>query len=151
MDREDSWRAIAAARLDLADLLEGLEEAEWDKPSLCAGWRVRDVAAHVAMTPLVPGVGRVGDASDVARALQLVDEEPRGLLGDLGLLGEVGEPAAVHGDALEDPRLRRGDVAEPGLGERGEDAGLHRPVRDEQQQPQVQRHGHRPLDDSQSL
>ena len=56
MDREESWRAIAAARLDLADLLDGLDGAEWDKPSLCAGWRVRDVAAHVAMTPLVPGV-----------------------------------------------------------------------------------------------
>ncbi|WP_030441519.1 maleylpyruvate isomerase family mycothiol-dependent enzyme [Actinoplanes subtropicus] len=56
MDREDSWRAIAAMRIDLAGLLGGLDEPEWEKPSLCAGWRVRDVAAHVAMTPLAPGV-----------------------------------------------------------------------------------------------
>jgi uncharacterized protein (TIGR03083 family) len=63
MDREDSWRAIAAIRISLADLLEGLDEPEWDQPSLCAGWRVRDVAAHVAMTPLAPGVrGMLADA-----------------------------------------------------------------------------------------
>lgn len=56
MDREDSWRAIAGLRLGLADLLDQLSEAEWETPSLCAGWRVRDVAAHVAMAPQVPGV-----------------------------------------------------------------------------------------------
>ena len=56
MDREDSWRTITSLRLGLADLLDELSEAEWEAPSLCAGWRVRDVAAHVAMTPQVPGV-----------------------------------------------------------------------------------------------
>ena len=56
MDREESWQVIAEQRLTLARLLEGLSEAEWEHPSLCAGWRVRDVAAHVAMAPL-PGWG----------------------------------------------------------------------------------------------
>lgn len=53
MDREESWQVIAARRRALADLLEGLSAAEWERPSLCDGWRVRDVAAHVAMAPQV--------------------------------------------------------------------------------------------------
>ena len=31
----------------VADLLESLDAADWDRPSLCAGWRVRDVAGHL--------------------------------------------------------------------------------------------------------
>jgi uncharacterized protein (TIGR03083 family) len=53
MDSEESWQVIAGQRLALADLLEGLSAEEWERPSLCAGWRVRDVAAHVAMAPQV--------------------------------------------------------------------------------------------------
>ena len=59
MDREQSWRVIAEQRLSLARLLEGLSDDEWEQPSLCAGWRVRDVAAHVAMAPQVPGSGSI--------------------------------------------------------------------------------------------
>lgn len=40
---------IAAERRELADLLDGLDDAQWEAPSLCAGWRVREVAAHVSM------------------------------------------------------------------------------------------------------
>lgn len=42
-------------RRDLADFLDGLTPEQWAHPSLCAGWSVRDVAAHVVsfeeMTP----------------------------------------------------------------------------------------------------
>ncbi|MFC4945659.1 maleylpyruvate isomerase family mycothiol-dependent enzyme, partial [Pseudonocardia sp. GCM10023141] len=34
-------------RADLANLLDTLTPAQWDSPSLCAGWRVRDVVAHM--------------------------------------------------------------------------------------------------------
>ncbi|MFI6449867.1 maleylpyruvate isomerase family mycothiol-dependent enzyme [Kitasatospora sp. NPDC050543] len=40
---------IAAERRDLADLLDRLRPAQWDEPSLCAGWRVREVTAHMSM------------------------------------------------------------------------------------------------------
>ncbi|MFB9338830.1 maleylpyruvate isomerase family mycothiol-dependent enzyme [Actinoplanes octamycinicus] len=56
MDPEASWQAITGMRLRLADLLESLGEADWESPSLCAGWRVRDVAAHVALAPQPPGM-----------------------------------------------------------------------------------------------
>jgi uncharacterized protein (TIGR03083 family) len=41
--------AVAAQRRDLAALLAGLAPEAWDHPSLCAGWRVRDVVAHLTM------------------------------------------------------------------------------------------------------
>jgi uncharacterized protein (TIGR03083 family) len=41
--------AIAAERRDLADLFGGLPGETWDAPTLCAGWRVREVVAHMTM------------------------------------------------------------------------------------------------------
>jgi uncharacterized protein (TIGR03083 family) len=66
MDEERSWASITAQRLSLAELLDGLSAAEWEQPSLCAGWRVRDVAAHVAMAPQAPGLGAM--LADAVRA-----------------------------------------------------------------------------------
>jgi uncharacterized protein (TIGR03083 family) len=40
---------IADGRRDLADVLDGLSPAQWDAPSLCDGWAVRHVVAHVTM------------------------------------------------------------------------------------------------------
>jgi uncharacterized protein (TIGR03083 family) len=57
---------ITEQRLGLARLLQGLSDAEWEQPSLCAGWRVRDVAAHVALAPQVPGLGSM--LADAIRA-----------------------------------------------------------------------------------
>lgn len=37
----------AGERRDLADLLETLTAEQWQMPSLCTGWTVHDVAAHV--------------------------------------------------------------------------------------------------------
>jgi uncharacterized protein (TIGR03083 family) len=32
----------------VADLLDALPAGRWDEPTLCAGWRVREVAAHMS-------------------------------------------------------------------------------------------------------
>lgn len=40
--------AIAAERRELADLFDGLSAEQWNEPSLCAGWRVREVVAHMS-------------------------------------------------------------------------------------------------------
>lgn len=55
MDADTIWASVAAERRYLADLLEGRADEEWERPSLCTEWRVRDVVAHVAMTPQPPG------------------------------------------------------------------------------------------------
>lgn len=59
MDRDGKWAVIAGQRRVLADMLDGLDDEAWDRPSLCARWRVRDVAAHVALTPQSPGAARI--------------------------------------------------------------------------------------------
>jgi uncharacterized protein (TIGR03083 family) len=41
--------AIAAERRELATVLAGLSGPEWDAPTLCEGWRVREVVAHMTM------------------------------------------------------------------------------------------------------
>ncbi|WP_328620143.1 maleylpyruvate isomerase family mycothiol-dependent enzyme [Streptomyces sp. NBC_00354] len=45
----DIAAATAAERRELADVLDTLTPDQWDAPSLCAGWRVREVAAHMSM------------------------------------------------------------------------------------------------------
>ncbi|MFF4318358.1 maleylpyruvate isomerase family mycothiol-dependent enzyme [Streptomyces sp. NPDC001568] len=49
VDTTELRTVIAAERRELADLLAGLPVESWDAPSLCAGWRVREVAAHMTM------------------------------------------------------------------------------------------------------
>jgi uncharacterized protein (TIGR03083 family) len=42
-----NYRALACREREaFADLLKGLAPHEWKAPTLCAGWTVRDVAAH---------------------------------------------------------------------------------------------------------
>lgn len=49
MDQDEAWKAIDVHRLNVADLLDDLSDDEWRRPSLCEGWTVRDVAAHLAL------------------------------------------------------------------------------------------------------
>jgi uncharacterized protein (TIGR03083 family) len=59
----DIWPAITAERLALAADLEALPDARWDTPSLCTGWSVRDVLAHMAAT------AKIGPASFFGKLL----------------------------------------------------------------------------------
>jgi len=43
----ETFALIARSRLALADALDGLDPAEWSQPSLCSGWSVHVVAAHL--------------------------------------------------------------------------------------------------------
>ncbi len=40
---------IAAERRELADVFDRLHHSQWNAPSLCAGWRVREVVAHMSL------------------------------------------------------------------------------------------------------
>lgn len=60
---------VACERRDIVVMLRTLSNDEWAAPSLCAGWRVRDVAAHLcadALSPLAYGgmLVRRGFAAD---------------------------------------------------------------------------------------
>jgi uncharacterized protein (TIGR03083 family) len=66
MDAEQSWHVIQQQRLAIADLLDGLSPTQWESPSLCAAWRIRDVAAHLTTVSMPPPPGSM--LVDVVRA-----------------------------------------------------------------------------------
>ena len=106
MAKPDLMACAVEERSELLELLRGLTEAQWESPSLCSRWRVRDVAAHVvsydelsaaalAATFLRGGL-RIDTVNDVAlgRYADLVPQgivalvarclRPRGLTAGLG-------------------------------------------------------------------
>ena len=54
MDDDAVWAAVDAERSSLADLFAGLSDEAWGVASLCAGWTVRDVLAHLALAQPTP-------------------------------------------------------------------------------------------------
>jgi uncharacterized protein (TIGR03083 family) len=61
----DAWPLVHAERRALIDDLAGLDDGQWTRPSLCDGWTVHDVAAHMVD---VASTTRLGFAIDMARA-----------------------------------------------------------------------------------
>jgi uncharacterized protein (TIGR03083 family) len=55
MNTDEIWRTIDEQRTSLAGLLETLSPQQWNSASLCEGWTVRDVAAHVTHSQMGPG------------------------------------------------------------------------------------------------
>ena len=55
MNPDELWAAIDTQRLRTTDLLNELTPGEWDTPSLCDGWTVRDVAAHLTLQQMTLG------------------------------------------------------------------------------------------------
>lgn len=49
MNDDEVWAAIDHQRARTADLLQSLAIEHWDSASLCRGWTVRDVAAHLTL------------------------------------------------------------------------------------------------------
>jgi uncharacterized protein (TIGR03083 family) len=90
-----SW--VAPTLRGLADLLESGPPAVWDTPSLCAGWQVRHVVAHVAMpvrlTPEQFGAELAAAGGDFA------------VLSDTVAARDAARPVTDQLDALRSPRL----------------------------------------------
>lgn len=53
MDHTTTWHHIHAERRALAAHLAGLTPQQWAMGSLCAGWTIKDVAAHVISHPQI--------------------------------------------------------------------------------------------------
>jgi len=53
MDTDRIWHHIHSERATLARHLADLDDAQWQGPTLCAGWTVHDVAAHVIAHPQI--------------------------------------------------------------------------------------------------
>ncbi|BBY95769.1 hypothetical protein MGALJ_54380 [Mycobacterium gallinarum] len=63
--RNDVWPLVHAERAAMIDGLARLDDTAWEQPSLCAGWTVHDVAAHLVD---VARSTRLGFAVDMVRA-----------------------------------------------------------------------------------
>ncbi|QEV16646.1 maleylpyruvate isomerase family mycothiol-dependent enzyme [Streptomyces alboniger] len=46
---DERWQIIDRERESLAELLESLSPEDWERPTQCGDWRVRDVAAHLTV------------------------------------------------------------------------------------------------------
>lgn len=87
------WGAIDDQRTRTADLLEQLTVEQWDRPSLCQGWTVRHVAAHLTLQQL-----RVRDVA------VFVTHNPR-MLRSLTLNATIHDSAVLQAQALSSQEL----------------------------------------------
>ena len=103
MERSEVWTAIDDQRRALVHLIEDLSEQEWRRPSLCEGWTVRQVAAHLALQNTT--------WSEMPRAV-------------LGLVRHGGMNGAIHAMACRDAELPVGAI----VGEIRDRIGVRRPL-----------------------
>jgi uncharacterized protein (TIGR03083 family) len=57
--RSDLWQVVRAERAALVADLAGLRSEQWATPSLCDGWDIHDVVAHLAATATLSYIGFV--------------------------------------------------------------------------------------------
>lgn len=81
LDADTRWSRVHEERRALAGLLAELSPPDWEAPSLCEGWRIRDVAGHVISSPQmraseIPGMLWRGRGS--FNRMILVDGQRRG-------------------------------------------------------------------------
>lgn len=124
MDDTRMWQTIDSERAATADLLAGLTDVEWTYPSLCEGWTVREVAAHLSLAPRMK-IGTTLGAFVRARGSfnRMVDQtaraEARRPTGELvaELRGIVGSrklaPSQSLKNALMDVMVHSQDIALP--------------------------------------
>jgi uncharacterized protein (TIGR03083 family) len=60
-DTREVWADVHGERGALVEDLSGLTRQQWDVASLCAGWTVRDVVAHLAATAVLTKRKFVGE------------------------------------------------------------------------------------------
>lgn len=58
-DRSVIWQAVHEERRRLVEDLEGLSDEQWQTPSLCPGWSVHDVVAHLIDSAITTRLGFV--------------------------------------------------------------------------------------------
>jgi uncharacterized protein (TIGR03083 family) len=117
-----TWAMIAAARADLAEYLETLRPEQWDAPSLCAEWSVRDVVAHVIQATSKVRVGVIVNRvlrrgfslnGAIATGAKEQGEMPRELLLKQlrwGINSELSPPTTTVGSLLGDVVVHTQDI-----------------------------------------
>jgi uncharacterized protein (TIGR03083 family) len=121
MSKPDLMALAEEERTDLLCLLQELTEEQWEAPSLCAQWRVRDVATHIVSydelsTPSLVGTflrGRLSAGRVNAVALERYrDLDPDAIMDLVSRnLRPSGLPAGFRGGiALTDGTIHHQDI-----------------------------------------
>ena len=124
MDAEAIWSVIEAERRSLADLLAGLSASEWTVHSLCAGWTVKDVAAHLTLSTVgvreaVPAFFRARGNFDLmmhqTTAAKAAGSTPEELVADLRAIATSRRhpPGTKPVDPMVDILVHGQDIARP--------------------------------------
>ncbi|UVS77555.1 maleylpyruvate isomerase family mycothiol-dependent enzyme [Actinokineospora sp. UTMC 2448] len=100
-----------AERLSLADFLDALTDAEWRAPSLCPGWTVHDVAAHMTLSTRTGWreciVGAIRARGDFNRMVARAATERAARFDRVELVAQLretaGSPRRAPGSGLLDP------------------------------------------------
>ncbi|MCU1448719.1 MAG: hypothetical protein JWP02_889, partial [Acidimicrobiales bacterium] len=85
MASADPWPFIHAERKALAADLTGLTEQQWDTPSWCAGWSVRDVLAHMTAAAKITPPKFLG--SLIASGFRFEGVQDKGIAAERGTSG----------------------------------------------------------------
>ena len=91
VDKVEVWRHIHEQRRALAGHLATLDADQWELPSLCSGWTVRDVAAHVISTPQIGWAELLGLLPGLVRGYNAAvfrDAKRRGLASPDAILAD---------------------------------------------------------------
>ena len=124
MERDEVWKHTVDQRVALREVLRDLTAEEWEQPSLCEGWRVRDVAAHVISAPqlgLVNTIRAMGGMWRGYNGMILRDGRRRGSVPVADILAQYDEWAEVpkgpltvtHVEPLIDAIVHTQDIVRP--------------------------------------
>jgi uncharacterized protein (TIGR03083 family) len=78
MNKDAMFDAITSHRMRLIDRLETLTPQQWDSPSLCEGWRVREVVGHLVSiidVPMPKFIGRAILSANFDKAADMFAKE----------------------------------------------------------------------------
>ena len=87
------WAAIDDQRARTAHLLEQLTQEQWEHPSLCEGWTVRHVAAHLTL-----------QQQSIRDAMAFVLRNPR-MLRSVTLNATIHDSAVLQAQLLSTPEI----------------------------------------------
>ncbi len=110
MNTDEIWRRVDEQRIGLAGLLEGLTAEQWTAQSLCDGWQVRDVAAHLTHSHMHPVRAIVEAARSGFRFDSMIQrlgrEDPRSQAEiAIALRGMAGSRKRVPGTSVQQPLI----------------------------------------------
>ena len=110
MNTDEIWRRVDDQRIELAGLLEGLTAEQWTAQSLCDGWQVRDVAAHLTHSHMHPVRAIVEAARSGFRFDSMIQrlgrEDPRSQAEiAIALRGMAGSRKRVPGTSVQQPLI----------------------------------------------